>query len=77
MVLLLSLPIVERVELAAGRRVATIDIPRLLAAGWTFRQIEDQLDLIENCQRTCESQASLSPSLTAKPEQRRNGSSAR
>ena len=66
MVLLLCLPIIE-CESMDARRVATIDLRRLLAAGWTLRQIEDQLDLIENCQRT--SGSTLPASLIAERQQ--------
>jgi hypothetical protein len=59
MVLLLCLPIigVESVEARCSRRVASLDLPRLLASGWTFKQIEDHLDLLENCQRFQTAQA--------------------
>jgi hypothetical protein len=54
MVMLLCLPVIRRqsVDESGPRRAAVIDLPRLLAAGWTLRQIEDQLDLMENCQRS-------------------------
>lgn len=38
-------------ESAQSGRTIAVDLPSLLAAGWTLREIEDQLDLIENCRR--------------------------
>ena len=52
MVVLLCLPIIsapENLQVSTPRRAAVIDLPRLLAAGWTLRQIEERLDLMENC----------------------------
>jgi hypothetical protein len=51
MVLILCLPIIPGSEAFGGEpwRVTPVDLPRLLAAGWTLRQIEERLDMLENC----------------------------
>jgi hypothetical protein len=54
MVVLLCLACIAQANSAPNRSADAsmrLDVRRLLASGWTLRQLEDHLDLMENCQR--------------------------